>query len=288
MERTIRGFEGMPAALEIQATMVASQTNHTVEKRFGVHSLVNTDGSISMDSFAVENGGPYTKKRIKDNEDSVQLLEYDFSGAKNEPDPAKQRAVVTKWKRERKEQKSHKAELATLILMHRILRDKFLVMRSAPIDDYKAGVDYILVNQETGESLCAFDGVAENDLARHRDEKARKDVKQEKIEKIFKQSGALIQYGFKLEKNKLVRTQLPGMPVFYVSLMDEDLNFLLSKANESIDSPVADREKNIFNKFIASLEEQYLALKKIPIRQGSDLERNFKAFKKTLEMLKAC
>ena len=47
--------------------------------------------------------------------------------------------------------------MAIMVLLHKMLKDDFVVLRSAKRDDYAGGVDMLIVNRKTGAVICAID-----------------------------------------------------------------------------------------------------------------------------------
>lgn len=266
--------------------MTSVQTNEWVLREFGLKDLVNKDGSISIHSFTEEYNGPYSTKDIREDEDKVTEIEKIFAGAKKEENLITQKKIIEEWHKDKLKQKSSKAEMLITILLHRILKDRFIVTRTAPIDDYTEGVDYIIVNPDTGETICAFDGVAENDSKENQFSIKNSEKKKQKIEKITKDGGANIKYGIQVVDNKLVRKNISNMPLFYLSLSDKDFDSLMALTVNKIDTPIKQEENIIFSKFIQSLEEQRLNLLKLNLRKNAPLYQKLLEFEKTINMLK--
>ncbi|HTX87283.1 MAG TPA: hypothetical protein VMC41_04445 [Candidatus Nanoarchaeia archaeon] len=181
-------------------------------------------------------------------------------------------------------------ELAATAIFHKVLQEKFIVVRSSVFDDYENGVDNIIVNKETGDVVCAFDEVRENvaghEVVRRKDEegvmdeKTRTEGKEEKIKKKARSGGTKIKYGFgHLAAGKLVRKQITGVPLFYLSVEAGELDKLLQEMDYDSAAP-NDAELAIFDKLIASLAEQVEMLKGEKIHP--DVARNLANFEKSL------
>lgn len=278
-----KGIEQLVPLLE----MASSQTNEWVAREFGLRNLVNKDGSISMKGFATENNGPYSTGDIQKDENKITNIEKSFAVAENEEDIVTQNRMIETWHKNRLKQKSSKVEVLITILLHRLLKDKFIVARTAPIDDYTEGADYIIVNPATGETICAFDGVAENDSKENEFSIKNSDKKRKKTETITKKGGANIKYGIQVVDDKLIRKNISHMPVFYLSLSDKDFDSLMALTENRLNTPITQDESTIFNKFILSLEDQRSDLLKLDLQKDSPIHKKLLEFEKTLDMLRS-
>jgi len=278
-----KGIEQLMPLLE----MASAQTNEWVEREFGLKNLVNKDGSISMKGFAVENDGPYSVSDIENDENKITNIEKKFAGVENEQDVVTQNNIIETWHKNRLKQKSSKVEVLITVLLHRVLKDKFIVARTAPIDDYTQGADYIIVNPTTGETICAFDGVGESDSAKNKISINYTNEKRIKTETITKKGGANIKYGIQVVDDKLIRKNISNMPVFYLSLSDKDFDSLMALTGNRIDTPITQDESTVFTKFITSLEDQRSDLLKLDLQKNSPIHNKLLEFEKTLDMLKS-
>ena len=148
-KKTIISVEALYKKLET----ISNETNENVFKNFGLKDLLKTDGSINMTGFSPETGGPYDKNTIEKDKSEVRKLEEKFAGVENETDYLRKDQRLQDWKKDKLKQKSTKVELLTTILLHKVLQQNFIVARSAELDDYEAGVDYVVVNPKTGETI---------------------------------------------------------------------------------------------------------------------------------------
>lgn len=176
--------------------------------------------------------------------------------------------------------------------MHKILKEKFMVVRSSAFDDYENGVDNIIVNKETGDVVCAFDEVRDNSAVVRKqreeklDEKTRTEAKEDKIRRKAKGGGAKIKYGFGSVNGELVKKPIKSVLIFYISVTAADLDKLLEKMDYYSENPNK-TELEIFDKLIVSLGEQVKMLKKEEINSevAGNLD-NFEASLKAIEGLR--
>jgi len=244
---------------------ISERINKEVKEQYGLSDFLDKDGALDMDGYA---DGPYSAERVEKDKADVSAMEIDFSDAND----ARVRAfygaktpaeAVEKWKEEKKKNKNGQMEMAVTGLLYKILKDDFLVVRATAHDDYKGGVDNIILNKRTGEAICAFDEVHEGGKGE------RTDGKIAKIQKVAARGGANVSYGIKLEDGKLQRAEMKNVPVFYLALKSDELVGLLNGMDYNPDSPVTPKEHEIFSQLTASLRDQLVILTRQPA--GKDL-----------------
>lgn len=158
---------------------------------------------------------------------------------------------LEEWHRTTERNPANLTEMALTVMLHKFLKEKFIVARSSTYDDYNNGVDQVLVYKETGEVVCGFDEVIGN----NGDDGGLK--KAAKLERLMARGGARIKYGAKKVGTELVRGEVREIPAFYMSLSKAELAELLeslSSSSERISAP----EEKLFEKLINSLETQTL------------------------------
>ncbi|MFA5131014.1 MAG: hypothetical protein WC467_01185 [Patescibacteria group bacterium] len=154
------------------------------------------------------------------------------------------------WRRDKERSSANLTEMALTVMLHKFLKENFIVARSSDFDDYNNGVDQVLVYKATGEVVCGFDEVIVNPS-----DKAETFKKTSKLEKIMAKGGANIQYGAKMQDGNLVRAEVRKVPAFYMSLSKAELVELLEslKNNPEKITPI---EEKIFGQLLDSLREQ--------------------------------
>lgn len=237
--------------------------------------FLHADASVNMDSFADQPGyGLDSVDRDKKFVDSQEENWSKETGLSRE-----------NWKKDKKMAKSTMLEMAITVVFHKLLKDKFLVMRTSSFDDYShhdeyKGVDNIIINKETGDVVCAFDEVHD------RSDNARAFNKIQKIKRAAKQGGATIKYGlaYSKEQGALVKSPVQHIPMFCLSLNPEELSGLLKGMDyNSENSSVS--EKEAFSKLINSLKDQVDMLEAEEI--GDDVRNNLSRFRGSLALMEA-
>lgn len=245
--------------LSAMMNKIAEQVNREVSKKYGLKDFLNADGSLNMAGYVQKDGGPHTANQVQEDQARVRAMELEFSRAKvsqvkefyRDKFGAKtEEEIVDRWRKEKINNKNGQMEMAVTGLLHKILKDDFLVVRASAFDDYAGGVDNIILNKRTGEAVCAFDEVHEGGAGERTGEKM------DKIKKVAMRGGAKVRYGIKLEKGELTRAEMTTLPVFYLGLKSAELTDLLANMNFDPDSAPTKIENNVFAKLTASLKEQ--------------------------------
>jgi len=195
-------------------------------------ALLNEDGTIRMNAFNKGEGGPY-KKEDKDDKKYIEYLEKEWEEEDGWSEEKKEKNFGELW------------EKAKTIILNKIIGEKFVVVRASKYDDYKNGVDNVIVDGEN--IVCAFDEVS----AEEGTEKEAK--KSEKVEEKNKEGGATIKYGITVnEENKIIKKEIKNIPVFYLRLSGRDLVKLLHKMDYKSEEP-SEIELEVFDELIKSL-----------------------------------
>ena len=197
--------------------------------------------------------------------------------------------TVKEWNDKKEKDPATVSEMFITLLLHKVLKDRFLVARASHYDDYENGVDYVLIDKKTGVVVCGFDQV----LGMGKDDGGAK--KKQKIDKILLRGGARLEYGITFDKeNNLIRKKLKNIPTFFLGLSKDDLDKSLDslqKNNDLNDKVIDDFGKNILRKMVKSLEDQYSGARDL-IKETGDKNRyemllsNIDKFKESLEIIK--
>lgn len=187
-----------------------------------------------------------------------------------------QHKTVEEWRYSKDKNPATITEMAVTASLHRLLKERFIVARASVYDDYRYGIDNVLIDKETGAVVCGLDEV----LGHEGDDGAAK--KEEKIKKILAKGGASLKYGATIKEGKLERQSLKNIPTFYLSLSKEELDNLLKDLKDN--NEATDRERALAAKIILSLEQQ--AERNMAEVKNETLANNFESFKASLEVIK--
>lgn len=195
-----------------------------------------TDAScrVSMDAFS----GVYDKRMRKDDrkivmanrlhssgiEDLPAFREAAAAGHANPSENAAIEALLVAREEEAKKSDGQLAEAVATVVLHRAIGKRFLVARASEYDDYVHGVDMLVVDKETGETVCAFDEVVDAVGADGNDadaERYRKKVARSK-KSIREHGGMRVKYGATYSgaggASKMELAALDRVPTFCLSL----------------------------------------------------------------------
>jgi hypothetical protein len=182
------------------------------------------------------------------------------------------------WLKDKEINKSSLAETSITLLLDKALHDDFVVCKASKYDDYKHGVDNIILDKETGNIVCGFDDV----LGHSGDDGGEK--KKNKIKKIIAKGGVNLKQGLSFKADgSLEIKDLHNLPAFYLAISKNDLEFLLENLNTD-EVQMNETEKNLIFKFIKSIEEQLYSFKDSNL--NTKLENNILEFEKSLSKIK--
>ncbi len=206
-------------------------------------------GSLLEDDLTIKVDGPNADLHKK----IIQSKEEAWSSEKS--------CSVSEWRGKKEKDPSTVAEMLITSLLHNSLHDRFLVARASYYDDYENGVDYVVLDKETGALVCGFDQV----LGMGKDDGSFK--KREKIEKINLKGGARLEYGFAFSSDKkIVKKSLKNIPAFFLAISKDDLDkisLLIQEKSSSLDFSDLSNDKDfsefsnkILKSMVKSLDEQ--------------------------------
>ncbi len=246
--------------------MLSEETSHTnkrVQETHQLENLLNPDGSLNTDGYT----DVYSKNEMDVDKRTVRKRDLEFTNAQNERvkefyktkhNAKTEDEIIATWKENKSRDKNGQMEMAVTLLLSRMLGNNFLIVRTAPLDDYN-GMDNLILDFTTGEVVGAFDEVHEGG------DGDRTEIKKAKIQKIANNGGARVRYGIKLEEGKLKRAKLEGVPVFYLGLESEELDTLVN----ALQSDDRERMKAVYTKLTNSLTSQHSELSKHTINTQS-------------------
>ncbi len=146
-----------------------------------------------------------------------------------------------------KQKAGEQLEMLKTGLFDKFLGESIYVLRSSKYDDYFNSIDNVLIDKKSGEMVCAFDEVAFKD----RTQDQRLHEKKMKLYKINVNGGGKLDYGLKIEKNKIKPSKIENIPVFYISFPLK----ILKRAIQKFDTD-QNFNKKLFNVFMKRLNKQ--------------------------------
>ena len=267
---------------------IADEVNRDVLKNYGMSGLV--DDSLHLDAvrFSKELGGIYDETVVREDNESIDALDRYNCSADNERTQQFYKdqyriqtpeGIVAKHREKKEASKSNQAEMIITGILHKVLKERFLVVRASTFDDYKHGIDNLILDKETGAVICAFDEVLENEGDRERG--AVKKI--EKIKRIAVKGGTEAKYGVALKEQKLVRSHTRNIPVFYLTLESKDLIELADDLFEHQEGSTTKAEEKLFAHLVQSIKEQKGMLEKLNLPPV--MKRKLQEFENSLRVL---
>lgn len=267
----------------------AKEINSELEKTHGLPNLVDESLHINPQAFSREHGGIYEADDITNDEETVTALDR-LNSAADIPNTQKfykdtygidtVEEIIEIHRKKKEISKSNQAEMAITALLHKVLKDRFLVVRTSLLDDYKNGIDNLILDKETGAVICAFDEVLENDGDKNRG--ASKKI--EKIKKSAVLGGTRAKYGVALNNQKIVRAQARNIPVFYLPLESDDLFALTEDLYNVQGDTTTEIENKIFAHLINSISDQKQILEALTLPPV--MRKKLEEFESSLNTLK--
>lgn len=248
----------------------AQEINNELLEMHGLSGLVDDTLHINPAAYTQEKGGIYSQVEIKEDLGFVDSLDRTNSAADIENTQKFYKdtygidtpeGIVAKHRETKESSKSNQAEMAITALMHKVLKDRFLVVRTSTYDDYKHGADNLILDKQTGAVICAFDEVLENEGDKERG--ASKKI--EKIKKSASKGGTKVKYGVSLVENKIVRAPSKSVPVFYLALESKDLSSLTNDLYYNQADTLSELESRIFAHLVTSIKEQKAMLESLQL-----------------------
>jgi|SRR3989344_2437464 len=153
-------------------------------------------------------------------------------------------------------------EILVTAILYKNLKEDFIVVRTSEYDDFRNGVDCLIIDRASGSVVCAFDEVGDISGQRF-------DSKKEKVLKRNQYNGgADIFYGLSFKERQgtrqLKKGEIKHIPLFYFASSEEDVRKGLEAFSFSKDGQ-SDDERKIFQGFIDSFKQQTDELKKVPL-----------------------
>lgn len=229
--------------IKLGTQLSAQETNNILGEK-----LLAADGTISRKAYN------FSEEEVKKHKEYIlrkeeRCIRKQYKIDKEKPISSEIKAA---WDKSQAERKSELMEMSVMIILHKALRDDYVVCRANKYDDYH-GVDNVIVHKATGTVLCAFDDV--------------KDVaggiyewqKEEYIDKFGPQT---ITYGFTFVDNNLVAKETANVPKMYLSFDDKQFYKMIDSVNGKDLNSISEDEYMIYSYIIKSLISQIDSLRK--------------------------
>lgn len=209
----------------------------------------------------------YSQEKIK--EDQNKVLEREKEWFQEE----KEEIIEQK----RKQKTGEQFEMLKTAILNKFLSDKFYIIRASLYDDIFNKVDNIIIEKESGKTICAFDEIGDINSERFL----------EKKEKILlkNKEGVNLKYGLKIQEGKLLLGETKNLPIFYLAFDFNHFEKVLKEFSESEDS-FSECEKKAFDFFMTLILKEKNDLFKKPIEIHPQVLENIEYFSQILKNIK--
>lgn len=209
--------------------------------------FLKNDGSVAMDS-------PGYKFFDKDlDQEYIDKREAKFASDSNK--------TREEWTGDRERVPGIVTEKVLTLILNKVLGDNFIISRTATYDDYRHGVDTLIIDKNTGTPVCGVDEMGSNDQYSYRN-------KGQKIYDIIGHNGAFVKYGATFKHGKLQQKSIRNVPAFYLSLDGADLEKVLPAISGD---EISEVELGIFQRILNSFDNQIFTLYKDHINLKEDI-----------------
>lgn len=285
-ETSVERKEYPPEKLDELLRTIALRENEAIASAFGVEHFLDDSCAIRTECFGSEGGKVYDDASIHGDGQYVDAKEREWAGWWNETVRKEvyekngigtEEEAVRDWKERKERHASVQFEKVVTVILHKMLGDDFLVLRASSYDDYKNGIDNLIVNKATGDVVCAFDELnySERDAERQAKKIAR-------VKERAAQGGSQMKYGASVEGGKLIMERIRHVPLFFLSLPESSLRDIMKGMDYTPDS-ASPTEKKAFNGLMRCLKDQIgmLAGEKV----HPEVEKRIKRFEETLSAI---
>lgn len=149
---------------------------------------------------------------------------------------------------DKKLKQGERMEILKTVLFQKYLGRDFIVVRSSKYDDVKNGVDNVIVDRQSGNSVCAFDEVSVNEEG--------DPVFEEKKNRIMiknAQGGAKLKYGFSVKDQKITLGAVNNIPIFYLAMSPDKIEAALQSFD---DQDPSEKDRAVFRSFLGLIMSQ--------------------------------
>ncbi len=287
-ETTVERKERPPEKLDVLLREIALRENDAIASTFGVERFLDDSCAIRTECFGSEGGKIYDDASIREDEHYVDTKEREWAGWWNETVRKEvyekngidtEEDAVKDWKERRERHASVQFEKVVTVILHKMLGEDFLVLHASAYDDYKNGIDNLIVNKATGDVVCAFDELnySERDTERQAKKIAR-------VKERAARGGSQVKYGASVEKGKLVMERIQNVPLFFLTLPESSLRDIMKGMDYSPDS-ASPAERKAFEGLMKCLKDQIGMLEGEKVHP--EVEKRIKRFEETLKAIDA-
>lgn len=137
------------------------------------------------------------------------------------------------------------------LMMNKVAGDRYITLKTSEYDDFRNGVDMVLVDTETDAVICTFDATVSDVKSRigHKMDRAKKRVDNGK--------GLYMKYAVSFRENqKMNLGEIQNIPPLFLDLPKQDLKHILHVMDFNIDSELSSAEIKVVSDLLNKLDSQ--------------------------------
>ena len=254
MEHVRRTHEIVP---DIEAAMVhnidlVSQRMSSFEG--APENLISPDGSINIDSFN-ETYSPSEieyDKRMTHEEKKGFYRTYDSQVQKKYGTDNQDELInLIENDNSEKMRDGNISENLLFLMMNKVAGDRYITLKTSEYDDFRNGVDMILVDTQTDAVICTFDATVSgfNSRMDHKMERAK--------QRIDSGRGLYMKYGVSFDADQEISLgEIQNIPPLFLDLPKKDLKRILHLMDFHIDTELSSMEIEVVSGLLDKLDAQ--------------------------------
>ena len=217
-------------------------------------NLISNDGSINIDSFHEIYSVPeieYDKKMThEEKKGNYRVFEPSVQEKYGTTDQDKLVELIENDNKE-KMRDGNISEDLLFLMMNKVAGDRYITLKTSQYDDFRNGVDMVLVDTETDAVICTFDATVSDIKSRmnHKIERAKT--------RIDKGKGLYMKYGVSFDHNQKMKLgEIQNIPPLFLDLPKQDLKRMLHVMDFNIDSELSNAEIEVVMGLLDKLDQQ--------------------------------
>ncbi len=209
----------------------------------------------------------YSLNKIKEDQEKILEKEKEWFQEEN-------KEIIEE---KRKKKVGEQFEMLKTAILNKFLNDKFYIIRANLFDDIFNKVDNVIIEKETGKTICAFDEIGDINSERFLEKKDKVLLKNK--------DGVKLKYGLKIQEGKIFLGEIKNLPIFYLAFDFNHFNKVLNSFSSNLKEK-SDCEQKAFEFFITLISKEINDLYKKRIEINPEVLENIEHFSKILKKYK--
>jgi len=158
--------------------------------------------------------------------------------------------MMKHWQDHKKFDKNAMVEMLVTDVIKEGLGENYIVVRSSLYDDYKNGVDNVILNKKTKEVVCAFDDVHDREKGDSIAEKNKALLKHARNE------GVTLEHGIGIKDGAVSIMKLSNIMNYYIGITPSDMEDAIKALFGSDPEAAKKMQEKLFIKFTSAIIQQ--------------------------------